>query len=158
MGASLGRKPLWASNTARPAKRQIRAFDFNMLGNVLNGGEVNSTRVRPDHSRIPSVVDAIVASIRDQQPAVVTLQEVCEAQHWAIKERTGIDGRLGVHTRFDPDDPLNQCGGNGGAYGVAVFTRERMIRDSGWNLPGKAASSACCTAVRRAVSWLALPT
>lgn len=118
---SAGGAALWSSQTALTPNRQVRVFDFNISGNLLNAGKTGPTNGKP------GVVEAIASSIASFQPDVVTLQEVCENQYNELRRLTGMHGRMAQQ---------NTVGGCGGSFGSVVLTREPILRENRWVLPG----------------------
>jgi endonuclease/exonuclease/phosphatase family metal-dependent hydrolase len=96
----------------------VRMFQFNLQG-VVDAGP---SKGRTDVGAVPAVVE----SIRDFHPDLVTLNEMCERQFNALNE--GFD-RVGwkMYGHFDWDNGDNQANCGNGRAGRGLFSREPVV-------------------------------
>jgi endonuclease/exonuclease/phosphatase family metal-dependent hydrolase len=116
--AAIAAVVLALSGDVRATGDRETILQFNMCGHACNRGGLD-------------VVPPLENSIRDRQPFVVTLNEVCETQYDSL--RTALSAYQG---RFDPTGP--RCR-NGARYGNALLVRSSEVDFVGtWELPNPA--------------------
>jgi hypothetical protein len=119
-----------------------RIFQFNMCGYVAACGNNGST----DSGAVP----AIVSSVIDFQPDIVTLNEVCRPQFRAILERLEREGRQmhGLFARTKDNDTRCGPGGDDDETGNALLSAMPLqsVTDSPFSpMPSCCADRPGCT-------------
>jgi endonuclease/exonuclease/phosphatase family metal-dependent hydrolase len=109
---------LAGDSVAGTTGNQTTYLQFNMCGNVCNGGGV-------------AILTKLATVIANRRPYAVTLNEVCENQFARLEARLA-----GYEGRFDPTGPVCR---NGARYGNAALLRTREVSLVGsWSLPNLA--------------------
>ncbi|MCX3062578.1 endonuclease/exonuclease/phosphatase family protein [Streptomyces beihaiensis] len=107
----------------------VRVWHWNIAGNTMHRGSVSD-----------GIVDAVADSVITRRADVVSLNEVCESQYTAIRDRLAERGWPQApdnFARFAPElrSSPNLCGGRGG-YGVALFGRHGLGAARRYRLSG----------------------